>query len=132
MIYSTFDLLKFDLVNGNYYSYQYGSYPTFLIRNREVVKISQIFPPVGIISILEVEPYIGQIEPNDIFVQLSDGFKENLDKEIERFFRFYSGQDDDMIIDYLIDYLSSHRTLEDDRTLIVLKIVRNDEKVSHL
>ena len=131
-IYSTFDLLKFDLVNGNYYSYQYGSYPTFLIRNREVVKISQIFPPVGIISILEVEPYIGQIEPNDIFVQLSDGFKENLDKEIERFFRFYSGQDDDMIIDYLFDYLSSHRTLEDDRTLIVLKIVRNDEKVSHL
>ena len=81
-IYSTFDLLKFDLVNGNYYSYQYGSYPTFLIRNREVVKISQIFPPVGIISILEVEPYIGQIEPNDIFVQLSDGFKENLDNSV--------------------------------------------------
>ncbi|MGN1294845.1 MAG: SpoIIE family protein phosphatase [Bacilli bacterium] len=131
-IYSTFDLLKIDLVNGNFYSYQYGSYPTYLIRDKTTTKISQIFPPVGIISILEVEPYIGQIKPNDIFVQISDGFKENLDKEIERFFRFYSGQDDDMIIDYLFDYLSSHATLEDDKTLIVLKILRNDEKISHL
>lgn len=127
-LYATFDLIKIDLVKGIFYSYQYGSFPTFLIRDRKVIKISNIFPPVGIISCLEVAPYVGEIKPNDIFVQLSDGFKENIDKEIERFFTYYNGQDDSLICDYLFDYLSSKSSLCDDKTLIVLKILRNNEK----
>lgn len=120
-MYATLDLANFDLSDGNVTIYKAGSFSSFLIRNNQVYQFAKISPPFGIIRQLNFEKEKFKIENNDIFIFLTDGFKEEVKDIIEKSKEYCSSMNLETFIKTLFKELNADK-IKDDKTLIVIKV----------
>ena len=124
-VYATLDLCEFDLENGIANIYKAGSFPTYLIRNRQVQEISTKLPPIGIISNIKVNPEIIQLRPNDILLFITDGFGEQVKEILEKTSQKSIFLPLKNYVKFLFKKLSEEIKIEDDRTILAVKIIKN-------
>ena len=124
-IYGTLDFCEFDLEMGNAHIYKAGSFPCYLIRNKNIKEISTQLPPIGIIGNIKVEAQTRELQHNDILIFMSDGFKEEVKNVLESTtqkavflpFRNY--------VKFLFNKLEKESNLVDDKTIIGIKIIKS-------
>lgn len=121
-VYATLDLCEFDLEKGKAFVYKAGSFPTYLIRNKTVKEISTKLPPIGIINNIRVEPEEIDIRHNDILVFLTDGFGENVKRTIEQYVQKANFLPLKNYAKFLFKKLNEGVLIEDDKTLVAIKI----------
>ena len=110
---------------GNAHIYKAGSFPCYLIRNKNIKEISTQFPPIGIIGNIKVEAQTIELQHNDILIFMSDGFKEEVKNVLESTtqkavflpFRNY--------VKFLFNKLEKESNLVDDKTIIGIKIIKS-------
>ncbi len=123
-MYATLDLLKIDTIKKRGRIFKSGSFPTYLYQTGKLRKLSQIFPPLGIVSELDILHEDFEVEDGDIIILMSDGFgvidEDFLKDKLERFSNLSASK----IADCLYDELASQKNLEDDKTLCVIKVVK--------
>lgn len=71
--FSTFDLLRVDLLNGQAVFYKCGAAPSLILRGGKVYRLASHTPPVGIMSGLCAEKIKLTLQPDDVAVLMSDG-----------------------------------------------------------
>ena len=71
--FSTFDLIRVDLLNGQAVFYKCGAAPSLILRNGKVYRIASHTPPVGIMSGLCAEKIKLDLRPDDVVILMSDG-----------------------------------------------------------
>lgn len=71
--YATLDVICFDCSEGKAYIFKSAACPTFLMRDQQVYEISGSSLPVGIISSIEPDCFVADMEVGDEYLMVSDG-----------------------------------------------------------
>lgn len=71
--YATLDVICFDCSEGLAYIFKSAACPTFLIRDNEIYEVNGSSLPVGIISSIEPDCFVAQLEEGDEYLMVSDG-----------------------------------------------------------
>ncbi|MBE6142458.1 MAG: hypothetical protein E7177_00525 [Erysipelotrichaceae bacterium] len=124
-VYATLDFCEFDLEKGKASIYKAGSFPTYLIRNKQVKEISTKLPPLGIINNIKIVPDEIELKHNDILLFLTDGFGENVRETIEKYVQKSSFLPINNYVKFLFKKLNENVKTEDDQTLIGIKISKS-------
>lgn len=124
-VYATLDMCEFDLEKGNASIYKVGSFPCYLIRNKKVREISTKLPPIGIIGNIKVEPETIELFHNDTLIFLTDGFGEQVKDLIESTIQKTSFLSLKNYVKFLFNRLNENSDVEDDKTIIGVKIIKN-------
>lgn len=124
-VYATLDLSQFNLETGEMKIYKLGSYPTYIIRNRTIKEIRTKLPPVGIINNLKAYEEKFELMNNDIVLFLTDGYGDDIVKIIEKTVQKASFLPLKNYIKFLNRVFIENKTIEDDQTIIGIKIKKN-------
>lgn len=71
--YATLDVLCFDCSAGLVYIFKSAACPTFLIRDGEIYEVNGSSLPVGIISSIEPDCFVANMQEGDEYLMVSDG-----------------------------------------------------------
>lgn len=127
--YTTLDLNKVNLYNGEATFVKIGAAPTFIKSGNEVRVINSKNLPFGLIDEVEVEYIKEQINPGDIIISVSDGILE-IDKFasqkfiwLEEFLKEISG-DPKSLSEQIVEKARelSGKEIKDDMTVIASKV----------
>ena len=77
--FSTLDMIRIDLLNGQAVFYKCGAAPSVVLRNGRIYKLASHTPPVGIMSGLCAEKIKLDLQPDDVAVIMSDGVADASD-----------------------------------------------------
>jgi stage II sporulation protein E len=136
--FATIDLAVFDLYTAQVEFIKVGAAPTYIKRGREVVRVDSACLPIGILSSIEIESTTRNLQDGDIVVMVTDGLTQlrrsggpapRGDWLARMLMRL--NDDDPEYIAY--ELLTRARELnfnqvEDDMTVLVLKVVSRQEK----
>ncbi|MFC0190388.1 stage II sporulation protein E [Fictibacillus aquaticus] len=137
-IFSTLDLAMVDLQDASVKFLKIGSTPSFVKRADQVHMIKASNLPMGIIDDFDVEVVSEQLKAGDFLIMMSDGIYEgpkhieNIDAWLKRKIREMETEDPQEIADLLMEEVvrTGHNQIEDDMTVVVIKINRNTPKWS--
>ena len=124
-VYATLDLCDFDLEKGSASIYKAGSFPCYLIRNKTIREISTKLPPIGIIGNIKVSSDYVELHHNDILIFLTDGFGEQVKEELENTIQKVNFLPFKNYIKFLFNRLNKLSNVEDDKTIVGIKIIKN-------
>ncbi len=71
--YATLDVVCFDCAAGKAYIFKSAACPTFLIRNHELYEVNGSSLPVGIVSSIEPDCFVADLQDGDEYLMISDG-----------------------------------------------------------
>ena len=71
--FSTLDMIRIDLLNGQAVFYKCGAAPSVVLRNGRIYKLASHTPPVGIMNGLYAEKIRLDLQPDDVAIVMSDG-----------------------------------------------------------
>ncbi|MBQ1847663.1 MAG: SpoIIE family protein phosphatase [Clostridia bacterium] len=74
--FSTFDMIRVDLLDGQAVFYKCGAAPSVLLRCGKVYRLASHTPPIGIMNELTAEKIKFSLMPGDVAVLMSDGVTE--------------------------------------------------------
>ena len=120
-MFTTLDMVEINMVLGTATFMKYGSCPTYIIRNHQVIEIESKSLPIGIVSPLEISIDKEKLIENDIVVMISDGFTQHF-KEFLKENEYLIDEEHPKDIAQLLMHLSSEEDKNDDMTIIVLKL----------
>ena len=120
-MFTTLDMVEVNMVLGTATFMKYGSCPTYIIRNHQVIEIESKSLPIGIISPLEISIEKEKLVYNDIVIMISDGFTQRFKEFLEEN-EYLIGEEHPKDIAQLLMHLSSDEEKNDDMTIIVLKL----------
>lgn len=120
-MFATLDLADFNLADGNLTLYKAGSFSSFLIRDNNCIQYNLISPPLGIINNLNLVKEEIKLQDNDIFIFLTDGFKDEVNDIITRSTNYLNTMNFNLFIKTLFKELNVDQ-VKDDKTLIVCKV----------
>lgn len=121
-MYATLDYIDIDLIKGEMEIFKCGSFDTYLFRNNNLFKFKSNTPPLGILYEIKTESLTKELYENDILIFMSDGYMqepENIILEILKENYLFSSE---KICSLLNEKLAKLREVEDDKTLIVIKL----------
>ncbi len=127
--YATLDLGSVNLYNGNASFIKMGAAPSFIKRNKKVIKIASNNLPFGVVDEVEAEVINERLTPGDIILSLSDGIldidKSNAgdDSWIEEYLK-ENNYDPAKLSKSILDKAKSmsEQIIKDDMTVIVSKM----------
>lgn len=122
-MFTTLDMVEVNLVLGTSIFMKYGSCPTYILRNHQIIEIESQSLPIGIVSPLEISIHKEKLVENDIIIMISDGFSHKF-KEFLEDNEYLIGEDHPKDIAQMLMHLSSETEKNDDMTIIVLKLCR--------
>ena len=120
-MFTTLDMIEINLVLGNATLMKYGSCPTYILRDHHIIEIDSQSLPMGIISPLNISIQKEKLKPNDLIFMVSDGFTHQFQEFLEKH-EYLIGQDHPKEIAQLLMRLASEEGVDDDMTIIVLKL----------
>lgn len=136
--FATIDLAVFDLYTAQAEFIKVGAAPTYIKRGREVVRIDSACLPIGILSSIEIESTTRNLQAGDIVVMVTDGLTQlrrsgGPSLRGDWISRMLQRLDDDDPEAIAYELLSRAREInfnqvEDDMTVLVLKVVSRQEK----
>lgn len=120
--YATLDYIDINLVNGEMKMYKCGSFNSYLYHQNTLYKFKSNTPPIGILYDVNTEPLDKELIDNDILICMSDGYSDNPEDILLRILAKSVNKDSNQIAKELNEAFISENLIEDDKTLIVLKI----------
>ncbi len=122
-MFTTLDMLQVNLVQGLAYFVKYGSCPSYILRNHEIIEVKAKTLPMGIVSPLETYTQKIQLVENDIIFIMSDGIQCDFYSFLKEN-QYLIDEDHPKEIAHLLTHLSKPENRVDDMTLIVLKLCK--------
>ncbi len=122
-MFTTLDMIQVNLVLGKAMFVKYGACPTYILRDHEVIEMKSQSLPMGIVSPIETMVENFQLFENDIIFIISDGFTSQFKEFLEEN-KFLIDEDHPKEIAHLLNSLMSKDEVNDDMTLIVLKLCK--------
>jgi len=116
--YATLDVVCFDCAAGKAYIFKSAACPTFLIRNQELYEVNGSSLPVGIVSSIEPDCFVADMQDGDEYLMISDGIF--LD-EIYEWLKQRNTDSAKASIEDLMEVLRKRQRL-DDSTAVLSKI----------
>jgi stage II sporulation protein E len=127
--FATMDMLLIDRYTGYGRLFKQGAASTYIRRRDWVEEIKSTSLPMGVDEESDCETAVKKFYDGDIIIMLSDGVYENLiyeneDDFIRKKLLEMKYEEPEEIADYLMSAVKekSHRRLEDDATLVVIRI----------
>lgn len=135
-IFSTLDLAMVDLQDASVKFLKIGSTPSFIKRGTDVQMVEVGNLPMGIVEEFDVDVVSAQLKAGDLLIMMSDGIYdgpknvENKDAWLKRKIREIRTEEPQEIADLLLEEVirSDYGHIEDDMTVVVLKIEKNIPK----
>ena len=121
-IYATLDYLDIDLVTGVLKLYKCGSFSTYIYSRRELKKYNSNTPPLGILNDIHPEIISLDLMDNDIILLMSDGYNKVNDNDLNKLLNQVDNENITFIKEKVHALLSHDNPLQDDITLICLKV----------
>ncbi|MGN1182544.1 MAG: SpoIIE family protein phosphatase [Faecalibacillus sp.] len=121
-MYTTLDLLDFNLINARVKVIKYGATDSYLIRDNKIDVISSHSLPVGMSTRLKILSYDVKLKENDIFIMTSDGVGENFLKILETYKDKISEMEVYEISSFLYNQAFHEKNI-DDMTILTLKVI---------
>lgn len=122
-MFTTLDMIQVNLVLGEATLLKYGACPTYILRQHEVIELTSSSLPMGIVSPLEVSDEQYQLREGDLLMMLSDGFPQDFyDFLLEN--EYMIGDEHPKDIAHILMQLASDGEINDDMTLLVLKLCK--------
>lgn len=122
-MFTTLDLLQVNLVLGKGTLVKYGSCPTYVLRDNEVIELKTDSLPMGIISPIETSTMKYTFSENDLIFMVTDGFSSQFKEFLEEN-KYLIHDDHPKEIAHMLMELTSDDEKNDDMTLIVLKLCK--------
>ena len=119
-IFATLDLALFDLEKGVLQLYKAGSFSSFLLRDNKMYAFNKVSPPLGIIDKLDIFKEEIQLQDNDYFIFLTDGFNDEVKDIINKSTSYVNEYNLGAFVKKLYQDLDVFN-VEDDKTLIVVR-----------
>ena len=126
--YATLDYVDIDLVTGKMEIFKCGSFYSYLFRDDKLSKFKSNTPPLGILYDIKTSSLTKDLKHGDILIFMSDGYMDDPDYCIEEVLKKNFDKDVNEIATTLHNYMISKEYINDDKTLIILKLVnvKND------
>jgi len=122
-MFTTLDMIQINLVLGKAVLVKYGACPTYILRDHEIITVKSQSLPMGIVSPLETMKETMQLFDDDIVFIVSDGFTNHFEEFLEEH-KFLIDEDHPKEIAHLLTTLANQEDINDDMTLIVLKLCK--------
>ncbi len=116
--YATLDVVCFDCAAGKAYIFKSAACPTFLIRNHELYEVNGSSLPVGIVSSIEPDCFVADLQDGDEYLMISDGIFMD---EIYEWLKNRSCENAKTSIEDLMEVLRRRQRL-DDSTAVLSKV----------
>ncbi|HHZ02144.1 MAG TPA: SpoIIE family protein phosphatase [Tissierellia bacterium] len=125
--YVTFDFAVIDYGAKELRLYKAGAAPSYIIRGRNVDKISGKSLPLGILDNFEYSSFKKEIALGDIVVMVTDGIIDSISldpkKSLDKYLEFIAHKDPQTIANSILSYaLRGQDKIIDDMTVLVTKI----------
>ena len=121
-MYTTLDLLDFNLINGRVKVIKYGANDSFLLRHNRIDVITSHSLPVGMAGRLKILSYDVKVQAGDIFIMTSDGVGEHFLRLLETHKEKIAEMDVYEIASFLFNQAFPEKKL-DDMTILVMKVI---------
>lgn len=121
-MYTTLDLLDFNLINGRVKVIKYGANDSYLLRHNRIDVITSHSLPVGMAGRLKILSYDVKVQAGDIFIMTSDGVGEHFLRLLETHKEKLSQMGVYEISSFLFNQAFQEKKL-DDMTILVMKVV---------
>lgn len=121
-MYATLDYVDIDLIKGEMEIFKCGSFNSYLFRRNTLIKFKSNTPPLGIIYNIKTSSLIKELMPNDILIFMSDGYLQEPEMILEKVLKDNFNLSSEKIVDILDRELSKYQEVNDDKTLIIVKI----------
>lgn len=121
--YATLDYVDIDLVTGKMEIFKCGSFYSYLFREDKLSKFKSNTPPLGILYDIKTSSLFKELKHDDILIFMSDGYMDDPDYFIEDVLKRNFHKDVNEIATTLHNYLISKEYVNDDKTLIILKLM---------
>ena len=120
--YSTMDFCKINLSSLRAKFVKAGAFTTYLIRDRDIIKVEKHNLPLGIVSDCNFDTSDIQLKKGDIVVMLSDGIGERIEED-ERVLLINPTASMDLLARNIFNVLNDKRAFTDDSTIITIKLL---------
>lgn len=121
-MYTTLDLLDFNLINGRVKVIKYGANDSFLLRHNRIDVITSHSLPVGMAGRLKILSYDVKVQTGDIFIMTSDGVGDHFLRLLETHKEKLTQMDVYEIASFLFNQAFGDKKL-DDMTILVMKVI---------
>lgn len=121
-MYTTLDLLDFNLINGRVKVIKYGANDSYLLRHNRIDVITSHSLPVGMAGRLKILSYDVKVQAGDIFIMTSDGVGEHFLRLLETHKEKLAQMGVYEISSFLFNQAFQEKKL-DDMTILVMKVV---------
>lgn len=121
-MYTTLDLLDFNLINARVKVIKYGANDSFLIRNDRIDVITSHSLPVGMSGRLKILSYDVKLKEGDIFIMTSDGVGEHFLRVLETYKEKLCQMEIYEMSSFLFNKAFDEKNL-DDMTILVMKVI---------
>ncbi len=125
--FATLDAVVIDMFTANIELIKAGANTTFIKTDNCVKKISSDTLPIGIINNTIAENIEYQAKNGDIIILISDGIHNATDNWFEEYILNMHEENPKIIAKLLTDEAERRKNQEDDMTVVVLKITKNEE-----
>lgn len=123
-MFTTLDIIMFDTNIGEARFIKNGAMPSYIYRNSELIKIEPKALPIGIVQDIHTYQEKMTLEMDDILIMYSDGFDIGIEPVIERVLQANFKQVPQFIADTIMNELVFSEQVDDDATIIVMKVKR--------
>lgn len=121
-MYTTLDLLDFNLISARVKVIKYGASDSYLIRDQKIDVITSHSLPIGMSGSLKILSYDMKLQKDDLFIMTSDGVGEDFLRILETYKEKLCEMEIYEISSFLYNQALQQKNL-DDMTLLVLKVV---------
>lgn len=121
-MYTTLDLLDFNLINARVKVIKYGANDSFLIRDNRIDVITSHSLPVGMSARLKILSYDIKLKEGDIFIMTSDGVGDHFLRLLETYKEKLCQMEIYEMSSFLFNKAFDEKNL-DDMTILVLKVI---------
>ena len=116
--FTTMDVLRLSMRHQKGQMLKSAACPTLLYRNDTIIELNAQTLPIGMISSLDVDVHTFDIQPNDVFFMMSDGFNLEEVKEWILHHNLVSKEG-------FAKFKAQFKELQDDATLIKIRVCEN-------
>lgn len=122
-MFTTLDMIEINLVDGYSTLIKYGSCPTFILRENNIIEVESKSVPMGIVTPLELSMQKISLMENDIVFMITDGFHSPF-IELLNDSKMLFGDDHPQEIASFLMSRALENDVNDDLSLIVLRITK--------
>ena len=121
-MFTTLDILMFDSSIGEATFIKNGAMPSYIYRNNELITIQPDTLPIGIVDDIKVYKHTIALHEDDYLIMCSDGFAQGIESSIVEVLSTSSHEVCQMIGNEIMKKMEALQLVDDDATIIVLKM----------